>query len=155
VPLLLLDLDNTLLDRAGPFRTWGERFLAEIGAPAVDIDWLLSIADGLTNRWAWRTRSGTAMRCGSPRSTWSRRCATVVEYAADRWSPARADRRRRRLGAGGGQQRRVANRTPDPAHRLDRYVADWVIPRRRGQQPTDLRSPHSGAAALRLGGGDS
>jgi putative hydrolase of the HAD superfamily len=52
VPLLLLDLDNTLLDRTGAFRSWGERFLAEIGAPAEDIDWLLSVdADGLTDRW--------------------------------------------------------------------------------------------------------
>ncbi|SCL15478.1 putative hydrolase of the HAD superfamily [Micromonospora nigra] len=52
MPLLLLDLDNTLLDRAGPFRVWAERFLAGIGAPPSDIDWLLSIdADGLTDRW--------------------------------------------------------------------------------------------------------
>ncbi|MET8467115.1 HAD family hydrolase [Micromonospora zamorensis] len=52
MPLLLLDLDNTLLDRAGPFRRWGERFLDGIGAPHTDIDWLLSIdADGLTDRW--------------------------------------------------------------------------------------------------------
>ncbi|RLP88184.1 MULTISPECIES: HAD family hydrolase [unclassified Micromonospora] len=52
MPLLLLDLDNTLLDRAGPFRRWGERFLDGIGAPPTDIDWLISIdADGLTDRW--------------------------------------------------------------------------------------------------------
>ncbi|MFF5057270.1 HAD family hydrolase [Micromonospora sp. NPDC000663] len=52
MPLLLLDLDNTLLDRAGPFRRWGERFLDGIGAPPTDIEWLLSIdADGLTDRW--------------------------------------------------------------------------------------------------------
>jgi len=52
VPLLLLDLDNTLLDRDGPFRAWGERFLDDIGAPPTDIDWLLSVdADGLTDRW--------------------------------------------------------------------------------------------------------
>ncbi|PWR05149.1 haloacid dehalogenase [Micromonospora acroterricola] len=52
MPLLLLDLDNTLLDRAGPFRRWGERFLDGIGAPPIDIDWLISIdADGLTDRW--------------------------------------------------------------------------------------------------------
>ncbi|SCL36976.1 putative hydrolase of the HAD superfamily [Micromonospora rhizosphaerae] len=52
MPLLLLDLDNTLLDRAGAFRAWGERFLDGIGAPPADIDWLLSIdADGLTDRW--------------------------------------------------------------------------------------------------------
>ncbi|MDG4811328.1 HAD family hydrolase [Micromonospora sp. WMMD1120] len=52
MPLLLLDLDNTLLDRAGAFRRWGERFLDSIGAPFTDIDWLVSIdADGLTDRW--------------------------------------------------------------------------------------------------------
>ena len=52
MPLLLLDLDNTLLDRAGAFRAWGEGFLAEIGAPFSDIEWLMSVdADGLTDRW--------------------------------------------------------------------------------------------------------
>ncbi|MEU3457191.1 HAD-IA family hydrolase [Micromonospora sp. NPDC006766] len=52
MPLLLLDLDNTLLDRDGPFRAWGERFLDTIGAPPTDIGWLLSVdADGLTDRW--------------------------------------------------------------------------------------------------------
>ncbi|HEY2947108.1 MAG TPA: HAD family hydrolase [Micromonosporaceae bacterium] len=52
MPLLLLDLDNTLLDRAGSFRAWAEGYLAYIGAPADDLDWLLSVdADGLTDRW--------------------------------------------------------------------------------------------------------
>jgi putative hydrolase of the HAD superfamily len=52
VPLLLLDLDNTLVDRAGAFRIWGSRFLAGIAAPAHDIDWLVDAdADGLTSRW--------------------------------------------------------------------------------------------------------
>ncbi|MBB5873092.1 putative hydrolase of the HAD superfamily [Allocatelliglobosispora scoriae] len=52
MPLLLLDLDNTLIDRLGAFRAWGSRFLAEIGAPDYDIDWLLDLdADGLTSRW--------------------------------------------------------------------------------------------------------
>ncbi|WP_200212661.1 HAD family hydrolase [Micromonospora coerulea] len=52
MPLLLLDLDNTLLDRTGAFRAWGVRFLDSVGAPPADIDWLLSVdADGLTDRW--------------------------------------------------------------------------------------------------------
>jgi len=52
VPLLILELDNTLDDRLGAFRSWGDAFLAEIGAPAYDIDWLLDLdADGLTSRW--------------------------------------------------------------------------------------------------------
>jgi putative hydrolase of the HAD superfamily len=52
VPLLLLDLDNTLLDRAAAFRAWAEDFLHAIDGPAEDIDWILDTdADGLTDRW--------------------------------------------------------------------------------------------------------
>jgi len=52
VPLLFLSLDNTLLDRAGAFRAWGRSFLAGIGAPAYDLDWLdAADADGLTSTW--------------------------------------------------------------------------------------------------------
>jgi len=66
VPLLLLDLDNTVLDRAGSFRAWAQKFLADIGAPPDDVDWLVSAdADGLTNRWdvadAIRDRYGLLM----------------------------------------------------------------------------------------------
>ena len=52
MPLLLLDLDNTLVDRAGAFHAWCSRFLAGIGAPPYDVDWLVDAdADGLTSRW--------------------------------------------------------------------------------------------------------
>jgi putative hydrolase of the HAD superfamily len=52
VPLLFLSLDNTLLDRAGAFRAWAQGFLAEIGAPAYEVEWLDSVdADGLTSAW--------------------------------------------------------------------------------------------------------
>ena len=52
MPLLFLSLDNTLLDRAGAFRAWGKGFLAQIGAPDYDLDWLdASDADGLTSSW--------------------------------------------------------------------------------------------------------
>jgi putative hydrolase of the HAD superfamily len=49
---LFLSLDNTLLDRAGAFRAWGKAFLAQIGAPDYDLEWLDSVdADGLTSCW--------------------------------------------------------------------------------------------------------
>lgn len=52
MPLLLIDLDDTLLDRASAFTMWGARFLRDIGAPPDDLDWLVSVdADGLTSRW--------------------------------------------------------------------------------------------------------
>ncbi|MEV6495620.1 HAD family hydrolase, partial [Actinoplanes sp. NPDC051633] len=52
MPLVFLALDDTLLDRSGAFRLWAKGFLQEIGAPAEDLDWILSVdADGLTSRW--------------------------------------------------------------------------------------------------------
>jgi putative hydrolase of the HAD superfamily len=49
---LLLSLDNTLIDREGAFRAWGQDFLEQIGAPDYDLDWLLSVdADGMTPSW--------------------------------------------------------------------------------------------------------
>ncbi|WP_158071942.1 HAD family hydrolase [Kitasatospora sp. CB01950] len=43
MPLLLLDLDNTLLPRDAAFRAWAEDFLAENGLPADDLDWLVML----------------------------------------------------------------------------------------------------------------
>ncbi|WP_282205744.1 HAD family hydrolase [Kitasatospora fiedleri] len=43
MPLLLLDLDNTLLPRDAAFRAWAEGFLAENGLPAGDLDWLVML----------------------------------------------------------------------------------------------------------------
>ncbi|MGJ8721343.1 MAG: HAD family hydrolase [Salinibacterium amurskyense] len=40
--LLLLDLDNTLVDRDRAFTTWAKRFLAEIGGGAKDLEWMLA-----------------------------------------------------------------------------------------------------------------
>ncbi|MFF0298319.1 HAD family hydrolase [Kitasatospora sp. NPDC004614] len=43
MPLLLFDLDNTLLPRDAAFRAWAEDFLAENGLPAGDLDWLVML----------------------------------------------------------------------------------------------------------------
>ncbi|MEU8821041.1 HAD family hydrolase [Actinoplanes sp. NPDC048796] len=52
MPLVLIALDDTLLDRSGAFKLWAKGFLDEIGASQDDLDWLLSVdADGLTPRW--------------------------------------------------------------------------------------------------------
>lgn len=40
MPLLLLDLDNTLIDRAGAFRRWAIAFTAAQGAPPTEAEWL-------------------------------------------------------------------------------------------------------------------
>ncbi|MET0422464.1 MAG: HAD family hydrolase [Actinoplanes sp.] len=52
MPLVLIALDDTLLDRSGAFRLWAKGFLDEIGARQGELEWLLSVdADGLTPRW--------------------------------------------------------------------------------------------------------
>ncbi|NJP32463.1 HAD family hydrolase [Micromonospora thermarum] len=137
MPLLLLDLDNTLLDREGPFRAWGEQFLASIGAPAADIDWLLSIdADGLTDRWdiADAIRDRYALRIPS---------IDLVEELHDgvvaytRLDPLVACALRIADGAGWVPVvvTNGAVRQQDAKIRgtgLDRYVADWVISEEAG-----------------------
>ncbi|MGO2538001.1 MAG: HAD family hydrolase, partial [Brachybacterium tyrofermentans] len=59
--LLLLDLDNTLVDRDGAFAAWAEEFIAAQGGTKDDLRWLLEtdghgythraiLADGLLER---------------------------------------------------------------------------------------------------------
>ncbi|MFD6175064.1 HAD family hydrolase [Streptomyces coeruleorubidus] len=51
MPLLLLDLDNTLVDRDAAFRTAVVDFLAEHSLPASDLTWVMAIdASGYTAR---------------------------------------------------------------------------------------------------------
>jgi putative hydrolase of the HAD superfamily len=132
VPLLLLDLDNTLLDRAGPFRAWAEKFLADIGAPQEDLDWLLSIdADGLTDRWdvadAIRERYALRLRAvdlvdalteGPVEHTrLDPLVACALRIAGDAgWVPVV-------VSNGATRQQDIKIRRTG----LDRYVADWVI----------------------------
>jgi putative hydrolase of the HAD superfamily len=51
MPLLMLDIDNTLVDRDAAFREAGRAFLAEHGLPAADLPWLVALdGDGYTPR---------------------------------------------------------------------------------------------------------
>lgn len=137
MPLLLLDLDNTLLDREGPFRAWGERFLDSIGAPPTDIDWLLSVdADGLTDRWdvadAIRDRYGLRIPSidlveelhdgvvGFTRLDPLVACALRIADDAG-WVPVVVTN-------GTSRQQDAKIRQTG----LDRYVADWVISEEAG-----------------------
>ncbi|MEV0325606.1 HAD family hydrolase [Micromonospora echinospora] len=63
MPLLLIDLDNTLIDRTEAFRRWAQRYVDDIEASEADADWLSSVErDGYTPRIevaeAMRTRWG-------------------------------------------------------------------------------------------------
>jgi putative hydrolase of the HAD superfamily len=51
VPLLLVDLDNTLIDRAGAFERWAHGFVSAWGGDAGDAAWLVAAdRDGLEPR---------------------------------------------------------------------------------------------------------
>ena len=45
-PLLLFDLDNTLVNRNEAFQSWAERFLADRSLPPEDLDWLTTLDCG-------------------------------------------------------------------------------------------------------------
>jgi putative hydrolase of the HAD superfamily len=159
VPLLLLDLDNTLLDRAGPFRAWARSFLARIGAPAGDLDWLLGIdADGLTNRWdvAEAIRSRYDLRVPAIDLV-----DTLHQEMVDRCRldplVACALRIVREAGWVPVVVSNGATRQQDAKIRmtgLDRYVYDWVISEEAGVSKPNPRIFTLAAerAGLRLGG---
>lgn len=132
MPLLLLSLDDTLLDRAGAFRQWATDFLGRIDAPPYDMDWLLSVdADGMTSTWdvaeALRDRYG--LRVGALDLVESIRdgimqrlrldplvaCALAIAEDAG-WVPVVVTN-----GETHTQEAKL-RRTG-----LDRYVAEWVI----------------------------
>lgn len=51
MPLLLIDLDNTLIDRAGAFARWAQEFTAARGGSPADAQWLTAAdRDGLEPR---------------------------------------------------------------------------------------------------------
>jgi len=155
VPLLLLDLDNTLLDRAGAFRVWGQEFLDSVGAPPDDIDWLVSVdADGLTDRWdladalreRYRLRSSSVdlveeLHDGVVRHTRLDplvACSLAIARDAG-WVPVIVTNGTAR------QQEAKIRRTG-----LDRYVADWVISEAAGVSKPNPRIFALAAQSVRM-----
>ncbi|WP_326553032.1 HAD family hydrolase [Micromonospora sp. NBC_01813] len=155
MPLLLLDLDNTLLDRAGAFRVWGQAFLDSIGAPYDDIDWLVSIdADGLTDRWdlADAIRDRYQLRTSSidlvealhdgvvEHTRLDPLVACSLQIARDvGWVPVVVSN-----GAVRQQEAKI-RRTG-----LDRYIADWVISEAAGVSKPNPRIFALAAESVRM-----
>ncbi|TML22028.1 MAG: HAD family hydrolase [Actinobacteria bacterium] len=137
MPLLLLDLDNTLLDRAGAFQVWATDFLTRIGAPRAELDWLLDVdADGLTNRWDVAEAIKDRYRLRTPsidlveelhdgiveRTRLDPLVACALRIAADAgWVPVAVSN-----GATRQQEAKIRHTG------LDRYLADWVISEEAG-----------------------
>ena len=131
MPLLLCDLDNTLLDREAAFRSWACEFLERIGAPD-DIDWLLDLdADGLTDRWDVAEGIQDRYRLGNSaidvvdeiregllaHLRLDPMVAFALKITGDAgWLPVVVTN-----GDAGHQEAKIRKTG------LDRYVADWVI----------------------------
>jgi putative hydrolase of the HAD superfamily len=159
VPLVFLALDDTLLDRSGAFILWAKGFLDEIGAPADDLDWLISVdADGLTSRWdlADSIRDRYALRIPSidlleelhegplAHERLDPLVACALQIAGDAgWTPVVVTN-----GPAEQQESRI-RRTG-----LDNYVADWVISERAGVSKPNPRIFAMAAqrVRMRLGG---
>jgi len=144
VPLLLLSLDDTLVDRAGAFRDWATEFLGQIGAPDYDLDWLLSVdADGMSSTWdvaealrdRYRLRISAIDMVEEIRDGIMTRlrldplvaCALAIAEDAG-WVPVVV------TNGETHQQETKLRRTG-----LDRYLADWVISEEAGVRKPNPR----------------
>jgi putative hydrolase of the HAD superfamily len=159
VPLVLLALDDTLLDRSGAFRRWAKGFLEEIGAPADDLEWLLSVdADGLTPRWDLADLIRDRYRLTIP-------SIDIVEELQD--GPLAFERLDPLVGCAlqiagdAGYVPVVVTNGPVEMQEgrirrtgLDRYLADWVISERAGVSKPNPRIFAMAAqrVRMRLGG---
>lgn len=137
MPLLLVDLDNTLLDRAGAFDAWATEFFDTIGAPPEDLAWLLDVdADGLTDRWdvAEAIRDRYLLRTSTvdivddmmegmlAYTRLDPLVACALRIAGDAgWAP---------VVVSNGQTRHQEAKIRKTG--LDRYLADWVVSEEAG-----------------------
>ncbi|WP_328978354.1 hypothetical protein [Streptomyces canus] len=102
MPLLMIDLDNTLVDRDTAFRAAATAFLAEHGLPEGDLDWLMAldasgysprreVARALSERYGGIDTQDLLDRGAADRITLSDSVReALVEARADGWSCVRS-----------------------------------------------------------------
>ncbi|WP_433795840.1 HAD family hydrolase [Actinoplanes sp. CA-252034] len=138
MPLLVVDLDNTLIDRDAAFRAAVVAFLDDHGLPAADVDWVMAVdASGYTPRD--RVAAAMAGRFGA------RDLRTLLDGgAADRAVLAApvADALRRVRAAGWTCVIVTNGRTVQQEAKirntgLDRLVDGWVISEAAGCRKPD------------------
>jgi putative hydrolase of the HAD superfamily len=145
VGLLLLDLDNTLVDRAAAFQRWATGYVGGLGRPSTDIDWLVAEdADGYRSRED--VGASVAERFGLDASARSAivdvlRAGLVEEMSLD---PAVASALGRARSAG-WTLIAVTNGTVNQQERkirhlgLDGHLDGWVISEGAGVKKPDER----------------
>lgn len=153
VPLLMLDLDNTLVDRFAAFGRWAEDFVRDHSASEADLDWLIEAdRDGFEARESLAALIGNHFGLTDTGAILEElRLGMVDRLELDPAVPAALDRAR---NAGSSlvvvtngtvaQQERKLRRTG-----LDAYVDGWVISEGLGIRKPD---PRAFAAAATLAG---
>ncbi|WP_030729081.1 HAD family hydrolase [Streptomyces sp. NRRL S-237] len=153
MPLLMLDLDNTLVDRDAAFRDAVSTFLAEHHLPAADVTWVMTVdAGGYTARHDVAVAMNDRFRGRVPATAVQ---ALLDRGGADRVVPADAvrDALHRALADGWTcvivtngctvQQEAKILRAG-----LDRLVQGWVVSERVGFKKPDPEIFHAAADAV-------
>lgn len=151
--LLLIDLDNTLIDRTASFRRWAAEFVPAHGGGPADVDWVIEAdLDGYEprERLAARIRDRLGLAAGTGQVLRELRAGVVAYVTLD---PQVAAALGEAVAAGltpvvvtnGSvrQQEAKLRRTG-----LDRLVAGWVISEGAGVRKPDPRIFELGAAAV-------
>ncbi|NEB76411.1 HAD family hydrolase [Streptomyces sp. SID14478] len=155
MPLLMLDLDNTLIDRDAAFRSAATQFLAEQGLPPRELPWIMSMdGDGFTPRpdvaRAMTHRYGDRVAPAAIHELLDRGAADRVTLddavraallgaTAAGWTPVVVTNGRT------VQQTRKIERTG-----LDTLVDGWVISESAGHKKPDPAIFHAAAAGRSL-----
>ncbi|MEU9371718.1 HAD hydrolase-like protein [Streptomyces avermitilis] len=153
MPLLMLDLDNTLVDRDAAFRAAATALLAEHALPETDIEWLMTLdASGYTPKSAvakaMADRYGAALPVSSIRTLLDRGAADRVVLAetirqalttalADGWTCVIVTN-----GRVAQQESKIRNTG------LDRLVQGWVISEGIGCKKPGSEIFHTAAEAV-------
>jgi putative hydrolase of the HAD superfamily len=140
--LLLIDLDNTLIDRTGAFKSWAADYVPAHGGDATDIDWIVAAdRDGYEPRERLAALIGDRFGIDRDRMLTELR-AGVVEYTV--FDPAVGQSLRDATAAGfvpvvvtnGSVHQQEAKLRHTG---LDRLVAGWVISEGAGVRKPDRR----------------
>ncbi|MEU6348791.1 HAD family hydrolase [Streptomyces sp. NPDC047072] len=151
MPLLMADLDNTLIDRDAAFRSTAATLLAEHGLPEGDLDWLTTldasgctprheVASAIAERYGGLDARGFLDRGVIARTTLDAPVReALAEAVADGWTCVIVTN-----GRTGQQEAKIRHAG------LDRLVHGWVVSEAAGCRKPEPEIFHAAAAAAGL-----
>ncbi|MCC3764925.1 HAD family hydrolase [Glycomyces sp. TRM65418] len=156
MPLLMMDLDNTLVDRDAAFRTGVTEFLAAHRLPAEDVDWIMEVdASGYATRavvsQAIIDRYGDGLDQGEVIASLrrgARQHARVTAETEAALREARAAGHQVVIVTNGAVPQQTGKIT---ASGLDRLVDAWVVSEGVGSRKPEPGIFHAAAAAVGAG----